>query len=119
MLFLFMLWLIDGSRKPENLHIRGIASRQQLPNETESLPKERYEKGVRLSSVCTKSIRKLEVTNGYLQGIKYNPADINEKSPAMKAGTYRGIKWESEKKAAKKASKKVKSTFYRGVKTAA
>ena len=53
------------------------------------------------------------------RGIKYNPADINEKSPAMKAGTYRGIKWESEKKAAKKASRKVKSTFHRGVKTAA
>ena len=53
------------------------------------------------------------------RGITYNPADVNEKAPAMKAGIYRGIKWESDKKAAKKASKKVKSTFYRGVKTAA
>ena len=53
------------------------------------------------------------------RGITYNPADVNDKVPAMKAGIYRGIKWDSEKKAAKKASKKSKSTFYRGVKTAA
>ena len=30
------------------------------------------------------------------RGITYNPADVNEKAPAMKAGIYRGIKWESE-----------------------
>ena len=40
------------------------------------------------------------------RGITYNPADVNEKAPAMKAGIYRGIKWESEKKAAKKASRR-------------
>ena len=52
------------------------------------------------------------------RGITYNPADVNDKVPAMKAGIYRGIKWGSEKKAAKKDSKKSKSTFYRGVKIA-
>ena len=81
-------------------------------NETESLPKERVEKGV-VVRLCTKSKRKLEGIPMFYRGIKVTPENVAVEKRVLTGGIYRGVKHEPVK------SKKSKSRFdgiYRGVK---
>ena len=72
-----------------------IASKHSAERDRK-FPKERFEKGVRLSSVCTKSIRKPEVNMFCYRGIKYNPADLKKQAKAKpnkdEFNVYRGVK---------------------------
>ena len=85
-------------------------------NETESLPKERVEKGV-VVRLCTKSKRKLEGEPMYYRGIKQTPENTaKDKKKKSVAGIYRGIKHDAIK--SDKSASKVKSQggIYHGVK---
>lgn len=81
--------------------------------ETESLPKERYEKGV-VVRLCTKSIRKLEGEPMYYRGIKQTPQSVAREEKAFSSGIYRGIRHDAI--VAEKTSNTVYPKWYRGVK---
>ena len=83
-------------------------------NETESLPKERYEKGV-VVRLCTKSIRKLEGEPMYYRGIKQTPENIAKEKKSRVAGIYRGIRHDALESENKKTSTTVYPKWYRGV----
>ena len=85
--------------------------------ETESLPKERYEKGV-VVRLCTKSIRKLEGEPMYYRGIKHTPQDVAKEQKVVSAGIYRGIRHDAIESESKKTSTTVYPKWYRGVRHA-
>jgi len=89
----------------------GLASSLPEANETESLLKERFEKGVRRKTYV-RNRKENWRCNMLYRGVKVNPSNVDN-TPVAREGVYRGVKW---------SSKDVDNTFsaksgvYRGIK---